>query len=366
MGRSPRRTRHAYFIGAGFASAFGLPNTQQLLEEVHRLSDESDYWGTRKQLGPRLEEAYRAIYPIEAKARGFRPNVVDFFSVLKTFNDITSGFPASPITRPGELLRDLKRAIAFVLLRKLKVNENRIHEYREKLLPIVHPGSLVITSNWDLLLERAASILRVPLRYRLTQDPDSHVTLLKLHGSIDWATQDNVAQPRPGIPKDEVHIDDLEVSWPVDDYASLGESLFSNRKRRFPPRFLEFNEITLEWLEPLVRIRVHEDWNNAWRRIKSRSPEPLILTMGPGKSTRDNGLGGIWKDAYSAISRARQFEVIGYSLPSDDLEIRALLVAGLKRGTQGVRIVVKNPAPDVHERFRSHIDRRIVSDYLPM
>lgn len=48
---------------------------------------------------------------------------------------------------------------------------------------------------------------------------------------------------------------------------------------------------------------------------------------------------------------------------SDDLEIRTLLRAGLTRGQQKVRVVVKNPSPDVHARVRQHIEVNAESDY---
>ena len=221
MGRAPRRTSRVYFVGAGLSSAFGLPNTQQLLELVHTLSTGASYWGSRKRLGKRLESAYEAIYPLETHdaEAGFRPSVVDFFSVLSTYTELASGFPGASIEAPHELVRDLKRALAFILLRELKSNEASLVAGHPYLSELLQPGNFIVTSNWDLLLERFASAQNVPLRYRIGARPERQVTVLKLHGSVDWATQYSILTPKAGTPADEVHIDDLECRWPQADYA---------------------------------------------------------------------------------------------------------------------------------------------------
>jgi hypothetical protein len=54
---------------------------------------------------------------------------------------------------------------------------------------------------------------------------------------------------------------------------------------------------------------------------------------------------------------------VGYSMPDDDIEIRTLLRAGLTRGKDEPLIVVRNPAPDVHDRVRVFLDHGASSDY---
>ena len=68
----PQRTRTVYFLGAGFSRAFGLPNTAELLSEVHRLAESRNL-----TIGRKLTDAYTYFYPEEADT--FIPNVVDFF-----------------------------------------------------------------------------------------------------------------------------------------------------------------------------------------------------------------------------------------------------------------------------------------------
>src|SRR3954454_7825875 len=154
MARAPDRTRDTYFLGAGFSRAIGLPNTAELLSEVHKLA---------KRNGLKIEEqlraAYRYFYPEEA--RTFVPDVVDFFSVLRANEDVARGMPGA-FAHP-ELLGELRLAIARLLCEQLR--ELQIPASGWKALDrIVKPGSVVITSNWDLFVEHYARCRGIPMR----------------------------------------------------------------------------------------------------------------------------------------------------------------------------------------------------------
>jgi hypothetical protein len=164
------------------------------------------------------------------------------------------------------------------------------------------------------------------------------VTLLKLHGSIDWLL---------GGQREKHH--------PIDDYRSL--TTLSHRS--------EFNgtENLSDAKYEKRLLRTTWNINNAWLRIKSRSSSPHIATMGNGKSEELIPLDPIWRDAYTALSSAKELNIIGYSMPADDLEIRTLLRAGTSRGKQKCNVSVKNPSPEVHDRIRRLIAQNIKSDY---
>src|SRR5437016_13226478 len=78
----PRRTRNAFFLGAGFSRALGLPNTAELLTEVHKLAQAQGL-----TIDPKLKDAYKFFYPEEAST--FVPDVVDCFSVLRAYEDVS-------------------------------------------------------------------------------------------------------------------------------------------------------------------------------------------------------------------------------------------------------------------------------------
>src|SRR6266545_2442872 len=102
----PVRTRNVSFLGAGFSRALGLPNTAELLTEVHKLADDRNL-----VIGRKLRDAYQYFYPEESAS--FVPEVVDFFSVLRAYEDVSGsadgGRPRFPggFKHPG-LLSDLR------------------------------------------------------------------------------------------------------------------------------------------------------------------------------------------------------------------------------------------------------------------
>ena len=57
-----------------------------------------------------------------------------------------------------------------------------------------------------------------------------------------------------------------------------------------------------------------------------------MITMARGKAGDLGPLRDVWRDAYGAVSRAQRLEIVGYSMPPDDIEIRTLLRAGVLRG----------------------------------
>ncbi len=296
----PERDRDVYFVGAGLSCALGLPNTPSLLEEILALAGRTQ-WLQSKELPRRVRDAIRYFYP-DGTIPGFRPDVVDFFSALRTYIDVGAGLVGG-FKDAAALFRDLKFAIAHLLVERIRAVDQGLSEGHDYLDQVVRPGNIVTTSNWDLVIERYAHLKNTPLRY--SGNRETELVLLKLHGSIDWC----LGADRAG--------------YPDGDYAALTEQVFSARpyRRRVPKA-----------ANTIVRVRAMESWSDAWRKIKSRADELFMVTMARGKSGDLGPLIGIWKDAYAALSRARVLEIVGYSMPPDDIEIRTLLRAGAQRG----------------------------------
>lgn len=283
-----------------------------------------------------LADAYKYFYPEESSS--FIPEVVDFFSVLRAYEDIGKGFTGA-FKHPG-LLNELRLAIVRILcdgLRQLTIPSQADPGWAG-VETILSPGNIVITSNWDLFPELYARTRGIPLR--LGGEPaDSHVTVVKLHGSIDWTEQ---AYRRAG--------------YPDDDFTVLREL---QNARKYSPA-----------IEPddVLRIRATEHMNRSWQFIKARTSQPLMVMMSQGKTVDVEPIKDMWDSAYRGLSVTRHLRIIGYSLPSEDIEIRALLRSGVSRGaaaanTTKATVTVVNPEPSVHTRVREYVSRTIRSDY---
>ncbi|MBL0886390.1 SIR2 family protein [Myceligenerans indicum] len=327
----PPRDTKVWFFGAGLSSAFGLPNTPALLKELET--------ALRPQLSARLRAAYKFLYP-DATYDHYQPDVVDFFSSLSAFVGVGQGWPGTGLKDSQTLLRELKRAIAHLLITRTKEVDGvklRKHPY---LTEAVQPGHVIVTTNWDPLVERHAELREVPLRRSRESGrfSTSGVTLLKLHGSVDWTSNRTVKR-----------------SYDHTDYASLTELQTAGRQYRVALPSLEGD------VDQLVRIRAY--LGDMWSRVSSRTYEPWIVTMVTGKQDELGPLQAVWRDAYAALGRADRVEIAGYSLPPDDIEVRTLIRAGVMRGRDEPALKVVDPSPPVHARFRSLITHQIESDY---
>ena len=339
----PKRDRKVFFVGAGLSCAFKLPNTPSLISETISFSrTNKGAWLGREGFRASLNKAFEFFYP-DARNDGFMPDVVDFFSALRTYLDVGAGLAGTGFQDAPDLYRLLRLGIAHLLIERVRaLEDDRLldHDYLDT---IVRPGNIIITSNWDPLIEHYAALRGYPLRLtsKTRHFEATEVYLLKLHGSIDWT------QVR----------DSKSSYYSVDDFATLKELQFTPRPRRhaLPSRTNEPDEI--------VRTRAHPV-TSAWQRIRSRSREPYMVTMATGKADDLGPLRGIWRDAYRALSRAETLDIIGYSMPADDVEIRTMLRTGIQRGSADPRITVVNPSPDVHYRVRNLLHRNAVSDYL--
>jgi hypothetical protein len=283
----------------------------------------------------RLNDAYEFLYPERVRS-GYRPDAVDFFSLLKAYMEIGEGLPGG-LADSRALLTDLKFALANVLIRDLRDADDQLEARHGALHEVLAEGNVVITLNWDTLIERYAFIHGIPIRLSGTPD-DTSVLLLKLHGSIDWTLRENCKRTQS-----------------TDEYAVIRERLHPSRQYT----------IGIDDDDEILRIRALENWSSAWRHVKSRTDEPFMITMSQGKASDLERVERVWQHAYFALSAATSVELIGYSMPHDDIEVRALLRAGINRGSANASVTVRNPAHEVHEHVRSWLLRDIRSNYVP-
>jgi hypothetical protein len=332
LARAPDRKRETYFLGAGFSRSVGLPNTAELLSEVHSLAKREGL-----TIEDHLREAYRYFYPEEALT--FVPEPVDFFSVLRANEEVARGMPGAFI-HVG-LLNELRLAVARILFERTRDVEippggwNSVNR-------IVQPGRVIITSNWDIFVEHYAHLLGIPVRLG-GRPADRYVTLIKLHGSVDWT-----------------HRDQRRGNWLDADFAALRE--IQNANRMWTIRIAD---------EEVLRIRAIENIARSWQFVKARTTRPLMITMSLGKASDMQPIRSMWADAYYALSATRHLSIIGYSMPADDIEIRTLLRAGVARGASraskprgsGAQVTVINPETQVHVRLRTLVSRAADSDF---
>jgi NAD-dependent SIR2 family protein deacetylase len=163
----------------------------------------------------------------------------------------------------------------------------------------------VISTNYDLIFDQAAEDSGMTVDYQVdkceTEDANNCMTLLKLHGSVNWLAC--------------LHCGHIRV-WP-DSYptqALWSEARIGERCQRCGLR---------EWEDTLVtpsRMRLQE----------SEYP------------------GSVWGVASDALNSASCVMFIGYSLPEEDEDVVGLLKEGIPRRTP---VIVVDPSLETINRY---------------
>ena len=352
QGQPPRRRLRVLFLGAGASKAAGLPLTEELLERIYPRSGTAKWHDIRSPGTWRhhLSRAIIVLYP-DGRDPAFRPSAVDFFTMLEVMASVHAGRARVPLDA-RELLAALRSEIAGGVQGEVAQLELNDVPHAAWLTSPNRPD-VVVTSNWDTLAERAADEagLEVRLSWPRQNDGDgqrrdrlraNEVVILKLHGSADWGEYGNRS---------------VQENPLKDYYADLRTPLW---------RTTSFGRARQK-AEKVLRFRSIEGARSADDGQVGFSP-PLMATMAVGKQTQIDALEELWDDAYWSISRAAALDIVGYSFPADDLELRALFRAGTRRAGRadlddGVAVAAVNPSPDAHERARGFLGAGIGSDY---
>lgn len=135
------------------------------------------------------------------------------------------------------------------------------------------------------------------------------VTVLKLHGSINWQfVPDTCALEDPD-----------SVEW------LCGKEIFHTR-----------------------------DYIYADSRVSLGMRPFIVPPLASKRSAEIEFLKGIWGEAFNSLVEAQQVIIIGYSVPNYDLQARVLLSSMIPKP-----YIVVDPNPDVGSRYFSAINPRI-------
>ena len=355
---------NVYILGAGFSVEAGYPlvrNFMDLMREAYLTKkEESDRKSLKKVLNFRQKvssAAYRTIFDPE--------NIEDLFSLATaTQNDKSDMAIAIAETLSHCKNKRIDKALSFPVL--LKEGETIIGFDQNNMIgepkyPIIDRFKLYagimagkwgntsmgsnsfITFNYDLVLEEAFQLFKIPFRYDGLPEPyegllramgfgfdliyhdlpntfvtdskqNDAVSLIKLHGSINWAVD---YTKKNGKPK-EFHI-----------YSSYTDSL-AHDIRESSDTFVQDKELVL--IPPV------------WDKGTTHGENPLFR---------------MWSQAIKKLRTATRIIVIGYSLPPTDAHFRYLLAAGLQENISLKKIVFVDPGLKEGDPNRPLLEERI-------
>jgi hypothetical protein len=319
----PSDRRRVFVLGAGFSYAAGFPLANALLPETHDLLPSADQ--------ALLLKAIRYVYPQPKTAAPSKilgsVGVEEFMSLLDMSERFNERLPNTSLRRPQirELRAKLIRAIADLMLRRQDAAEtNDLVGYVDAFIRKLDSSDTVITFNWDVLLERRLNYVRRSYTHHSLEGARPRLTVLKLHGSIDW-----------------FHGEQLE---------RLNEAYVVHRQLFRLPYF--------RLIDPSA----------AWRQ----NAVPFVVPPTFFKNVQGTtDLEDMWAVAFQRLQEATEIHFCGYRLPREDMYARAVLRRAIRSnalrceatGQPVPRITVVNPQRQVTADFKLMLYDRITGQY---
>jgi hypothetical protein len=314
--------RIVLFLGAGASAPFGYPTTDAILPRIHIVMQDALKNRARPEWARRLEKRDPNIWRELQRGIGLvlpgvaprhatkNASITDVLSVIDYL--INARLSLAPDFRDPEL-RKMRHQLGMCINGVLR-GASSLH-IRNKLLGWMLARARtgdrigIVTTNYDCLYDiPLAQALEMkgqkaleavdfgttvlsPGSREYFRPADARFALLKLHGSLNWLR------------------------------CELCGALYVNPKQRI---------ITLAyWDKPTV-------WNTC--RCEGRLREVLIAPS-LVRDIRNPHLLANWVTALSELREASEWIFIGYSLPPEDIEVRALLLRALHgRNRRGLRV----------------------------
>ena len=320
----PRQYRYALFLlGAGFSKPAGLPLGPELFEEVRQ--DARTKFGANNALEGELS-GYCA-YLTDVTGTAVRPEDIDFekfmaFLDVEHYLGLAGPETISEEGNAAQLL--LRTGIGDLLQRRTQEALSESLPLYDRFARLLKPRDVVLTLNYDTLLESVLDRLGIPYRLFPTRLKSFHplqsvvdnsrdeVTLLKLHGSVDWFDR------RP--------FDSLwDARRLVGGEDPPNQSPFGDEQSELRPL------VDGPWDpdDPLLSIYRLSEGAPYWT-ARGRRASPFILSPSYQKLLYSSPLRSLWWGLGYAGTRCSRFCIIGYSMPRHDEYFRQVLYSVVK------------------------------------
>jgi hypothetical protein len=319
--RDAHRANRVFILGAGFSAAAGVPLTMELLEEALSL-----FSIECPGIYSRVEN-----YAMESigKESG-RLNVKELnFSELCTYLEFIELREYGGGERWNENGSREKLALRYYLaktiVRRTPKPSNVPSLYLEFAAQL-QPGDVVISFNWDGLLESA--LLAIGKPYKYDQSDEKAITISKLHGSVNWRLGE------PGSSNGSPPV----LPWKKMDFGSgmMQRSLYQ------VPDLLE---------------------KHCWNRFQPLGEvDPYLVLPGYGKAFDVRANAALWYKPEFIFAFTHDVYIIGLSLAHDDFFVRSFFLSNLPyinsyTETPGRKIVIINPSKTIHSDYEFALRR---------
>ncbi|WP_064609895.1 SIR2 family protein [Photobacterium sp. J15] len=307
-----------FIIGAGFSVPAGLPTAVELYKLVKERIEKNHGRSTK------FHSSLKEFIDYKFSTSGIKisendVNLEEFMSYLdiEHFLWLEGSDTFSSQGNGAQLLT--KKYIGQIIHERTPNGKDIPNEYIEFAQNLKHTD-IVITLNYDLILERALEFIEKPYRlfrnrYSSTNNhggtiDNTHkeVVILKLHGSLDWFSDENYRHSKKtyksydltGLPKDLI---------------------FNNNNKYITTPLLDGPIIKDEPLRFIHRIKNIDDF------YLEKKPEgvPMILSPSYMKIVYANPFMSFWHSLGQTGAYNLGVSIIGFSLPEHDDYLRVCL-----------------------------------------
>jgi hypothetical protein len=285
-----------YILGAGFSKVCGFPLAGELTCPVF----ETAYPKENKQ----REQARRAyldflqsIYP-DCDFNTDWPNFEDVITLLDEWEryrfDYEGANRSSQDYNPKHLKTVLLKSMMLYFCAIIGQCEDLLMSLIKDFVGfVVGSNGILVSLNWDLLIEVACQDLGIPINYG--KDDEGSLSLIKPHGSLNLAE----------MPRD--HYNKAATAINVHNVQIIDEN------------------------NGIVVVRAENPADSA-HRIIHPFEDVLLVEPTARKAYSSTWIKQQWQRALDALRSIDQIVIIGYSLPDTDFRPRILLqLAGLYR-----------------------------------
>jgi hypothetical protein len=236
----------------------------------------------------RVHELLHYLYPSFDEDLSNYPNIEDFLNLL----EMTKAFHDRVFIQSKKWTRVRLQEVMDITLRAITeyiwdfmADKERRGVLADLVRQVVRPGDVIISFNWDFMIDLVLEAAPRPLSVAYTYPPSrKSVVLLKPHGSIDWFEKGKVSSDKK-LQSEMKHRATGLYFYP---YFDLAEN----------PDLLE----SLPFIVPPLSVKRYDAF-----------------------------LQRVWRHVYHAVAAATELYFIGYSLPQEDQFARLVMGLAIRR-----------------------------------
>jgi hypothetical protein len=337
-----------FVLGAGASKQAGAPLMGDFLDVAADLL-RSNRVDDKKIHFDRVFTAIGGLQAVHSKAQLDLNNIESIFTALE-LGRIIQRVPGMDTDRIPEVIASLKELIVKTLevtmafpTRKSYIGVPPPYEEFAQMVGHLRTDAFpqqtvaVLSFNYDIGVDMALYRADLGPNYVIEASPKktNAVDLLKLHGSLNWATEKESRRIRP------LHLHHYFQNYSI-------------------PGFDEHGEIRLPIGSQLV-----EYFSRHANPKADVEAEPVIVPPSWNKADYHQALSNIWASAATHLAEAESIFIIGYSLPETDSFFRHLYALGSVGKSALRRIVVFNPdaSGEIDKRFRALLGPGSIARY---